>query len=134
MIVPIYVDPTTAMEELNARMQQSINAKHDYYWNTRGIKEAPKRIRYLKRKHEADKFCNTMTKRQQKDKRKNERRKRRKLLEKLLEVEEDIEDQTTPSSSNEEETTEEPVSECDSANSEQQSNNDHAWHLCFVAS
>jgi len=118
LIVPIYIDPTTAMEEMNARMQQSINAKHDHYWNTRNIKEAPKRVRYLKRKHEADKFCNIMNKRQQKSMRYTERRRQRKLLEKLLEVEEDAEDQT--SSSNEEETTEEPV--C--TNSEQQANND----------
>ena len=123
-IVPIQVDPTIAMEEMNARMQQSINAKHDHYWNTRNIKEAPKRVRYLKRKQDAEKICNIMNKRLQQNMRYNERKKRRKLLEKLLEVEEDAEDQTTPSSSDDEENNEEPVSECDSASSEQQSNND----------
>jgi len=102
---------------MNARMQQSINAKHDHYWNTRNIKEAPKRVRYLKRKQEAEKICNIMNKRLQQNMRYNERKKRRKILEKLLEVEEDAEDQTTPSSSDDEENNEEPVSECDSASS-----------------
>jgi hypothetical protein len=52
--LPIHMDPI-AMAEMDVRTQQSIDDKHEFYRNTRDIRQAPKRIRYLKRKHEADK-------------------------------------------------------------------------------
>lgn len=115
------MDPI-AMAEMDVRTQQSIDDKHEFYRNTRDIRQAPKRIRYLKRKHEADKICIMISKRQQQNHRCYERRKRRQLLEKLLELEEST-DQTS-SSNLEENHIEEAHSECSSTNCNQQSNND----------
>jgi hypothetical protein len=117
---------TEENEEMNSRLQQSINARHNHYWNTRDIRVAPKRARHLKRKQDAEKFSNIMAKRLQRNRRYNERKSRKQLLIKLLRVEEERHEQM--SSSDDKEDIEDPGSECNESSGNQQSNDKRQPH------
>jgi len=113
--------PIVDWDAVKARMQQSRNAKYEFYNNTQHIREAPKRVRHSKRRLEEEE--RKLTRKQENNKRSYEQLKKRKLLQELLKEEEDEEAETSSTESDEDmENNEEPTSECKSTDTEKKSN------------
>ena len=114
--------PIVDWDAVKARMQQSRNAKYEFYNNTQNIRKAPKRVRHSKRRLEEE--DRKLTRRQETKRRYYGRLKKRKLLQELLKEEEDEEAETSSTESDEDtENNEEPTSECKSTDTEKKSNN-----------
>jgi len=113
--------PIVDWDAVKARMQQSRNAKYEFYNNTQNIRKAPKRVRHSKRRLEEE--DRKLTRRQETKRRYYERLKKRKLLQELLKEEEDEEAETSSTESDEEmENCEDVASECKSTDTEKKSN------------
>jgi len=103
---------------VKAKIQQSKDAKYQFYQTTRNIKNAPKRVRHKKRLFEAE--DRKLTKKQKDNLLAYERKKKRKLLEELLKEEEKEEDDDETFSTDNEEDMENNEN---TPNSEEQSPN-----------
>jgi len=113
--------PIVDWDAVKARMQQSRNAKYEFYNNTQNIRKAPKRVRHSKRRLEEE--DRKLTRRQETKRRYYERLKKRKLLQELLKEEEDEEAETSSTESDEEmENCEDVASECKSTDTKKKSN------------
>ena len=113
--------PIVDWDAVKARMQQSRNAKYEFYNNTQNIRKAPKRVRHSKRRLEEE--DRKLTRRQETKRRYYERLKKRKLLQELLKEEEDEEAETSSTESDEDmENCEDVASECKSTDTEKKSN------------
>jgi hypothetical protein len=113
--------PIVDWDAVKARMQQSRNAKYEFYNNTQNIRKAPKRVRHSKRRLEEE--DRKLTRRQEKQRRYYGRLKKRKLLQELLKEEEDEEAETSSTESDEDmENCEDVASECKSTDTKKKSN------------
>jgi len=113
--------PIVDWDAVKARMQQSRNAKYEFYNNTQNIRKAPKRVRHSKRRLEEE--DRKLTRRQETQRRYYGRLKKRKLLQELLKEEEDEEAETSSTESDEEmENCEDVASECKSTDTKKKSN------------
>ena len=113
--------PIVDWDAVKARMQQSRNAKYEFYNNTQNIRKAPKRVRHSKRRLEEE--DRKLTRRQETQRRYYGRLKKRKLLQELLKEEEDEEAETSSTESDEDmENCEDVASECKSTDTKKKSN------------
>jgi len=113
--------PIVDWDAVKARMQQSRNAKYEFYNNTQNIRKAPKRVRHSKRRLEEE--DRKLTRRQEKKRRYYGRLKKRKLLQELLKEEEDEEAETSSTESDEDmQNCEDVASECKSTDTKKKSN------------
>ena len=112
--------PIVDWDAVKARMQQSRNAKYEFYNNTQNIRKAPKRVRHSKRRLEEE--DRKLTRRQEKKRRYYGRLKKRKLLQELLKEEEDEEAETSSTESDEDmQNCEDVASECKSTDTKKKS-------------